>query len=100
MTFYGTNATGWTNLTDGNMVTAVLVMYDAAFLGWTVAMLFIIYQIMLFLKTRNPLICWITGIFFTAMFAASRFVPTMSIQIMFLILVFELAIILFIIFWK
>ena len=100
MTYYGVNATGWVNLTDGHMVLAVLSMYNTAFLNWTVAILFLVYQIMLYLKTQNSLLCWITGIFFTGLYAASRFVNTMSVQIMFIIMVFELAIIQYIIFGK
>ena len=100
MTFYGTNATGWTQLIDGQMISAVFTMFDTAFLSWTVALLFIVYQFMLFLKTKNTALCWVTGIFFASLYAASTFVKTMSIQIIFVILVFELGIILYTLIWK
>lgn len=95
MTFYGTNATGWTQLMNGSMISAVFTMYDTAFLNWTVALLFVVYQFMLYLKTKNPTLCWTTGIFFAALYASSRFIKTISVQIIFVILVFELAIILY-----
>ena len=44
--YNGTNVTGWTQLMDGHMISAVFTMYDTAFLQWTVAILFIIYQFM------------------------------------------------------
>ena len=100
MTFVGTNATGWSDLMDGNMITAVFTMFDAAFLNWTVAILFIVYQFMLFLKTKNPALCWITGIIFASLYVVSIYVKSMSIQIIFVILVFELAIILYTLIWK
>jgi len=100
MTFIGENATGWSELMDGHMISAVFTMYDTSFLNWTVALLFIVYQFMLFLKTKNPVLAWVTGLIFASLYVASIFVKTMSIQIIFVILVFELAIILYILIWK
>ena len=100
MTFYGTNASGWSNLMDGNMFTAVMTMYDANFVNWTVALLFLVYQFMLFMKTRNPTLSWVTGLFFVSLYGASVYVKKISIQIMFVMLVFELAIILYVLIWK
>lgn len=100
MTFVGANATGWTELMNGTMITAVFTMYDLNFVNWTVAILFFIYQLMLYLKTRNPVMCWVTGLFFAALYIASEYVKTMSIQIIFVLLVFELAGILYILIWS
>ncbi len=94
------NVTGWTELFDGNLIGAAFTMYDAAFLGWTVAMLFFVYQGMLYYKTRNLTICWITGIFFASMYAVSTIVKTISVQLIFILLVFELAGILYFLIWK
>lgn len=85
------NATGWNELMDANLIGAAFVMYDAAFANWTVAILFFVYQFMLILKTRNLTLSWMTGIFFASMYAVSIFVHVISIQIIFLLLVFELA---------
>ena len=89
------NVTGWNELLDGNIILAAFTMYDTAFATWTVAILFIIYQFMLFMKTRNLTLSWVTGIFFASMYAISTFVHALSIQIIFLLLVFELASILY-----
>lgn len=99
------NATGWSELFDGRIITAVFTMFDAAFLGWTVAILFMVYQVMLYLKTRNVTICWVTGLFFASLYVASTEVVSSylrieSVQIIFLILVFELAGILYMLIWK
>ncbi len=64
-----TNATGWSELFSGDIINAVYVMYDAALLGWFVAILFIVYQLVLLIKTRNLTLAWISGIFFASMFA-------------------------------
>jgi len=94
------NATGWNELMDGTLIKAAFVMYDTAFLGWTVALLFFVYQIMLFYKTRNLTICLITGLFFASMYAVSTFVKTISVQVIFVLLVFELGGILYFWLWK
>jgi len=94
------NATGWPELMNGNLIVAAFTMYDDAFMGWTVAILFIVYQFMLLLKTRNLTISWVTGIFFASLYAASIFVKSMSVQIIFVLLVFELAGILYLLIWK
>lgn len=94
------NATGWSELYDGDLIGAAFTMYDTALLGWTVAILFIVYQFMLYLKTRNPTLCWVTGIFFVSMYAVSVFVKPISLQVMFVILAFELAGILYMLIFK
>lgn len=96
----GPNVTGWTELMDAHMISAVFTMYDAAFLQWTVAILFIVYQFMLLLKTRNLALAWITGIFFASLYALSAFVKPISIQVIFVLLVFELAGVLYFLIWK
>lgn len=85
------NATGWTQLFDGQLISAAFTMYDAAFAGWVVAILFFVYQFMLILKTRNLTVAWITGLFFASLYAVSTFVKAVSVQFIFILLVFELA---------
>lgn len=98
------NATGWTELFNGNMISAAFTMYDTAFVGWTVAILFFVYQVMLYIKTKNVTICWVTGLFFVALYTTSAMIGTFvraeSVQVMFIVLVFELAGILFVALWK
>jgi len=86
------NATGWSDLIDGNMVTAVYTMYDTAFgnMGIIVVILFFVYQAMLYSKTHNLTLMWVVGIMFASLYGLSTFVEQFSLQLIFLILVFEL----------
>ena len=99
MVLCNTSATniGWQELYNGNIITAAFCMYDTAFLGWTVAILFIVYEFMLLLKTKNLTLSWVSGVLFVSLYAASVFVKSASLQFIFLILVFELGGILY--FW-
>lgn len=104
------NATGWNELFDGHLIKASFTMYDQAFGavtggpfvdgGWVIIILFVVYQFMLLMKTRNLTLSWITGIMFASLYAASIFVKAISVQIIFVILVFELAGILYMLIWK
>lgn len=87
-----TNATGWNQLMNGSMINAVYTMFDTAFggMGIVVVILFVVYQMMLYQKTRNLTLMWIIGIFFASLYATSQFVEPLSVQIIFLLLVFEL----------
>lgn len=106
--FVGENATGWTELFNGNIVTAAFVMYDTALMGWTVAILFVVYQAMLLLKTRNLTISWITGAIFASMYVSSSLMSAsgnailkpISVQVIFALLVIELGAILYLWLWK
>lgn len=97
-----TNTTGWSNLIDGHMLTAVYTMFDTAFgnMGIVVVMLFFVYQVMLFAKTQNLSLMWVMGIIFASLYGLSSFVESTSVQIMFLLLVFELAGILYLLLFK
>ena len=94
------NATGWSELFNGDIVGAVFTMYNTALLGWGVAILFFVFQIMLYLKTRNSTLVWVTGIFFVSIFAISSFVKPLTLGLMSLLLLIELAGILYFIFFK
>lgn len=95
-----TQACGWVQLNAGHPISAVFTMFDSAWSGWLVAILFIVYQFMLLLKTRNLTISWVTGIFFVSLYATSVFVKAISVQIIFVLLAFELAGILYLLVWK
>ena len=95
------NATGWYELfNDVNIINAVFTMYDEAFVGWIVVILFIVYQFMLILKTRNLTLSWITGVIFVSLYLTSTFVNVISAQVIFVILALELAGILYLLVWK
>ncbi len=100
--YVGENATGWTELYEGNIIGAAFTMYDTAFAGWTIVILFIIYQFMLILKTRNLVLGLIMGAIFAGLYVTSLIplVEPVSVPIIFTILVLELAGILYYVFWK
>ena len=97
------NATGWGNITLGTgtgLVTGVFSMYDTAMSGWFIAGLFMIYSVMLWIKTKNLALMFISGIFFAALYLGSAIVKPASTQIILMILIFELAGIIYMWFYK
>jgi len=98
----GPNVTGWSQLMDGNLILAAYTMYDASnvFAGWLVVILFFVYQFMLLMKTRNLTLSWVTGLFFVSLYITSSFMKETAVPILFIILAFELAGILYFIIWK
>lgn len=95
------NATGWAELMDGNMISAVYTMFDTAFgsMGIVVVILFFVYQFMLYMKTGNVTLMFVTGAIFASLYATSSFVETVSVQIIFLLLVLEFAAVLYLMFF-
>jgi len=91
---------GWDELNNGKLIDAAFCMYDTALIGWSVGILFFVFQIMLFLKTKNLNLVWITGIFFVSLYGVSMFVTASSLMAIFVVLVFELAGILFMLVFK
>jgi len=95
------NATGWTELYDGHLIGAAFEMFNFAFDGWFIPILFVVFQAILLIKTKNLTLSWVTGIFFISMYATSQFVNAQaSLPIIFIILVFELAGIFYFLLWK
>ena len=82
---------GWTELFDGNMIGAAFVMFNTAMGGWFIALLFLTYQIMIYLKTRHLPLVWFTSLLFLALYGAiPGMIKQTSVQFMFVIMVFEL----------
>lgn len=97
----GPNVTGWTELMDAKPIAAVYAMYDAAFFGWVVAILFIVYSLMLYLKTRNITLVWVTGLFFAAMYFTNQTILKVnSLYIISVMLIIELGVIIYLWIWK
>ena len=84
------NVTGWNYLFDGKLVEASFSLYDTALAGWTVGILFLIFQFMLIVKTRNLPLAFTMGAIFFAMYAGSVFIKSISSTIIVVILVLEL----------
>ena len=100
----GPNVTGWAELMDANMIGAAFTMFDTALVGLVVGILFVVYQAMLWFKTRNLTLCWVTGAIFTSMYITAEVLDTIvhpaSVYIIWIILVMELGIILYTTFFK
>ena len=106
------NATGWSQLFEGDLIGASFGMFNVALVGWMVAILFLLFQALLYMKTRNVTITWIAGIFFASMYVGGAMVTggtyevvgglirIESIRIIFAVLVFELAAILYALIFK
>lgn len=88
------NVTGWNELFAGNVITSAFKLYDVALNGWAVAVLFFLFQALVYIKTRNFTTMWVTGILFVSMFATSTFVNVIlkqdSLVFIFAILILEL----------
>ena len=91
MVYVGTNTTGWTQLMNGNMISAAYHLYDTAFLHYFIFIIFLIFQAMLWYKTKSATLTWVTGLFFASLYATATFVETVSIQWIFILLVVQLA---------
>lgn len=100
---------GWSALfNEGNPVKAAFVMFDSAFIGWTVVILFIVYQFMVYMKTRTLTASLVIGMLFLSLyFGASRLSATgypylkpLAGQVLMVILAIELAAIIYYWYWK
>ena len=87
-----TNTTGWSNLIRGDLVGAVVNMFNAPAVlnGWLVPFLFFVFQFMLYVKTRSGLLCWIIGMLFASLYISSMLVPFYGQTIIIGILIMEL----------
>jgi hypothetical protein len=94
------NTTGWSDLISGHMVTAAFNMYNVAWVGWIVGILYCVYQIMLYIKTRSPMLGFITGILFVSLYITSDYVVIASRNIIIATLVVQLGLIIYAAFWK
>lgn len=95
-----TNATGWNFLYDGQLIKAAFTLFDTALVGWSVAILFLVYQFMLYMKTRNLPLTFSTSLVFVVIFAGATFIKPISMQLIFVLLILELGGILYMVFWK
>lgn len=94
------NATGWNYLYDAQVVKAAFTLYDTALSGWTIGILFLLFQVLLAMKSRNPAANFITSIIFIGLYASSVIVKSQANAITLLIIVIELAGILYYIMFK
>lgn len=95
-----TNVTGWNELMDGKLINSAFTMFDNSLVGWFVPIIFFTFQIMLFNKTKNATLSWITGLLFASLYAASVFMNEQTNYILFILLSLQLAGIFFMAFFK
>lgn len=95
-----TSVCGWTELLDANLIGASFAMYDAAFLGYTVAILYFVYMILLWYKTQSPTLGFVMGLLFLGLYATSTLVRGTTVWVMVFMLAIELGIILYILLFK
>ena len=97
-----TNAPGWEELINGNMINAVYTMFNSAIggSGLIVVILFFVFQFMLYMKTENVTLTWISGAFFVSVYASSYFYEDFALRIIFALIVFEFAGILYLLFFS
>jgi hypothetical protein len=93
------NVSGWNDLMNGKVISASFNLYSTLLNGWTIAILFVVFQILVYIKTKNIVMMWISGIFFASMYAVSMFSRN-SIVFIFAILILELAGIMYYMFFK
>jgi hypothetical protein len=86
-----TNVTGWDELMEGSIFKSVFNMYDAALNGWFIAIVFFTFQSVLYIKTKNTTLTWVTGLLFASLYAASAFMNEYTNYILFITLVIQLA---------
>lgn len=80
---------GWQQLLDANMVSAAFTMFDSALAGWTIAILFFVYEGVLLYKTQNVTLGFITGLIFLSLYGASSIVIGKSLWVMISLLAIE-----------
>jgi hypothetical protein len=103
-----TEVCGWNELNNAHIVQSAFVMFDTAFMGWTIVILFLVYQLMVFIKTRTLSATWAIGALFLSMYyGASKlsstgfaFVKPITGQVLLVVLCIEFAGIIYQWLWK
>lgn len=99
----GPNVTGWSELMDADVVGASFTMFDTAFGGLIVALLFFLFHIMLWYKTKNFGLCFVTSMIFLSVFLTTglyNVVHPATWGIIFVVVAFELGGIFYSVFFK
>ena len=97
MAIGNTTIPGWNNLTQGYIVEAVYESANAALFGYFFLLLFVVISTAIYVKTRSMSLCFTLGLMFLGIgyFA----LPIFVFNTILIILLFELAIILYQGFW-
>lgn len=93
-----TNVTGWEELMNASIVDAVYVMFNESLYGNLIMLLWMTLSAVLYMKTKNIGLTFFLGILSFSVFYGM--LTPLSINIMTLVLIIELGIALYQIFWK
>lgn len=95
------NVTGWNELMAGNITSAAYVVYNNSLEGYLLLVLFVVLSALLYMRTDNIELTFTLGVIFFAVFVVGfHWMGPVQYGIVLLILVFELAGILYKIFFK
>jgi len=81
---------GWTNLTNGNVVSAVFTAYNEPFGGYLIFLLYVVITLVLWLRTQSIELCTIISFIFLGSFLVTPWFNTTTLGLAILITAFEL----------
>ncbi len=90
--------TGWNDLLAGNIFTAATILYESYYGDWYLTILFIAFKMLLYFATKSPLLGFIFSAIFISVFMSS--IESTIILTVTALATFELAIVLYSIFFK
>lgn len=95
------NVTGWDKLLELRIFSAVVDLFMEATANWAIPLLFVVFQVLIFMKTRDITLMWISGVIFTSFYIImSVTFDVITMQSIFVILAVEFALILFMMFFR
>jgi len=77
--------TSYSKLLDADLIGAVYYMFNASLWGFFIIGLFMVFQFMLFLKTRSPGLCFVAAAIFTGTVAFTGIIPSSMMWIVYII---------------
>jgi len=83
------NATGWAELIAGQVWNAPFVMYNTAMAGLFIFALYLVFQAMIYYKTRSASLSLVIGLMFTYVAISLSAVPASMVWWLILLLVVQ-----------
>lgn len=93
-----TNVTGWDYLIAGRVIMASRLMYEYYWGDWFITLLFIMFKIILYFSTKSLTLSFISSLLFLSVM--SSYIDAQAFGLIIVIMVFELAGVLYGAFWK
>ena len=76
---------------NGSLIQASIHMYTVDMGGWAIGILFLVYQFMLYMKTKNLTLCVVTTFLFCMVAFSAYYLPRWSMIIIVTTLIIETA---------